>query len=165
MKNVMVKMSFIAGLFLLVFATSCGNKAQTAGYYDYEVQPLDQGAFGTILVKSFGEGRRPAEAIEVAKKNAVHAVIFKGIPGSNLRRPLVTNPNAETQFRDYFDAFFADDGKFQRFVTVSSDGSIDPKDRTRLNRNQYKIGVKMQVHHAELRRELEAANIVQPFGL
>jgi len=157
---------------LLVLFTSfslCGygqKKNNPAAFYDYEVECMGTGMDGTQLLKVWGYAKKPSEAVELAKKNAVHAVIFKGIltgkPGC-MMRPLVTDPGAEQQHRDYFNAFFKKGGKYLEFVSVSSDGSIDPKDRLKVG-SRYKIGVVVSVSHSALRKELEAAGVVKALG-
>ncbi len=142
------------------------KKKNVAAFYDYEVECMGTGMDGTQLLKVWGYSAKPSEAVELAKKNAVHAVMFKGIlngkPGC-MMRPLITEPGAEQQHQDYFTAFFKKGGKYLEFVSVSNDGSIDPKDRLKVG-NRYKIGVVVSVSHSALRKELEAAGIVKPLG-
>lgn len=142
------------------------RKKKTAEFYDYEVECLGTGRDGTQLIKVWGYGRNVTKAIEQAKKNAVHAVIFRGIaagkPGC-MKRPLATAPGTEQQHRQYFDSFFADGGKHLNFVSITSDGSIDPKDRLKVGR-QYKVGVVVNVMHTQLRKELEAAGVIKALG-
>ena len=140
-----------------------GRKNNVAAFYNYEVQCMGTGMDGTQLIKVWGYGEKPNDAIEQAKKNAVHAVIFKGITagaGGCMVRPLVTAPGAEQQFEDYFNAFFSERGNYLNFVNLSSDGSIDPRDRLKVGK-QFKVGVIVSVSHAQLRKELEAAGVLK----
>lgn len=162
-----VKISFII-IFLVIFSNyGYGQrKRNPAAYYNIEVECMGTGMDGTQLIKVWGYGKKPDDAIEQAKKNGVQAVMFKGItagrPGCMLR-PLITEPGAEQQYQDYFAAFFKDKGKYLNFVNVSNDGSIDPKDRLKAGK-QYKIGLLVSVSHTALRKELEAAGIIKPLG-
>jgi hypothetical protein len=45
----------------------------------------------------------------------------QGIPG---QRALTNNPNLEIEQETFFNSFFADGGKYMKFVTVSGDGSV-----------------------------------------
>ncbi|MFZ4797703.1 MAG: hypothetical protein ACOYMA_09430 [Bacteroidia bacterium] len=145
-----------------IIYTSCKSKKNTAAFYDYEVECMGGGTDGTQFIKVWGYGSNPDIAIEQAKKNAVHALIFKGIttgkPGC-MQKPLATQVGAEQQYKEYFDSFFSKEGKYLNFVSISNDGSINPNDRLKVG-NKYKIGVAVSVKHASLRKELEAAGIV-----
>ena len=154
-------------LFILAaFIFSCKTKQTQAPTYDYEVQCLGTGKQGTQLVKIWGYGKNPTEAIEQAKMNAVHAILFKGVatgsPGC-IQRPLVTNNQAEEQYKTYFTEFFAINGKYLKYVTLSTDGSIDPNDRLKVGK-KYKIGVAVTVNSDALRSELEDKGIIKKLG-
>ncbi|MFZ4583434.1 MAG: hypothetical protein ACOYM7_12355, partial [Paludibacter sp.] len=129
----------------------------------YEIEGVDIGAQGTYLVKVWSYSKRPSVATEQAKKNAVHGIIFKGfvgrtgVPG---QRPLTTNANVEQEKKEFFDNFFADGGKYMKFVTVSGDGSVAAEDRMKVGK-RYKIGVIVSVNVSELRKDLEAAGIIR----
>jgi hypothetical protein len=157
------KLSYISLLIgmVTVFAL-CTPKAipTTAVFYDYEVQFIRTGVEGTELFKVFAYGNNENECIERAKLDAVKALLFKGVPGSGLQRPMVTEVGAEEKYRDYFNTFFREGGKYLNYVAISNDGSIDDKDRFRVGK-RLKIGVIVSVQKANLRRELEAANIVK----
>lgn len=155
------------GCMLIFSLSSSGQKKNNpAAFYTYEVECMGTGMDGTQLIKVWGYGKKPNDAVENAKKTAVQAVMFKGIlsgkPGC-MMRPLVTEPGAEQQHQDYFNAFFKPKGKYLSFVSVSSDGSVDPKDRLRVGK-QYKVGVLVSVSHAALRKELESAGVIKPLS-
>ncbi len=152
-------------IFLILTSYGMLSLAQKNGNasYNFDIQCMGTGMDGTQLVKVWGFGKNPNVAIEQAKKNAVYAVIFKGIttgePGC-MNRPLLTASGSEQQFGDYFNAFFADGGKYLDYVNISSDGSIDPNDRIKVGR-QYNMGVIVSVSHTQLRKDLETAGIVK----
>lgn len=164
------RLTYLGTILLLMF--SLGISAQSrkekkmAGYLigNYEVECMGTGMDGTQLIKVWGYGKRPEDAAYQAKKNAVHAVIFKGISGGQpgcMMRPLVTKPGAEVQHADYFNTFFANGGHYLSFVSQTGDGTMD---RIKVDKKQYKVGVVVAVKHAELRRELEAAGIIPKLG-
>lgn len=147
------------------FAQSKKEK-KMAGYVisNYEVECMGTGMDGTQLVKVWGYGKKPEDASYQAKKNAVHAVVFKGIYGGKpgcMNRPLVSKPGAEVQHADYFETFFSDGGHYLSFISQSGDGSMD---RIKVDKNQYKVGVIVSVKHTALRRELETAGIIPKLG-
>lgn len=142
------------------------NKSKAAGYVigNYEIECMGTGMDGTQLVKVWGFGRKPDDAIYQARKNAIHAILFKGInagrPGC-MTRPIVTQPGAEEMHRQYFNTFFTDGGRYLNFVSQANDGSVD---RIRIDKRNYKVGVVVSVRHSALRDELESAGIIKKLG-
>lgn len=150
-------------LMIVLSFTSCKSQKgtpSTAVFYDYEVQFIRTGVEGTELFKVFSYGHNEKECIGAAKSNAIKAILFKGVPGSGLIRPMVTEVGAEQKHRDYFEEFFRTGGKYLNYVALSGDGSIDDRDRLRVG-NRLKIGIVVSVQKANLRKELEAAGIIR----
>lgn len=130
----------------------------------YEIECSGIGSDGTYLVKVWSYSKKPEVAILQAKKNAVHGIIFKGFGGGprecTSQKPLANNPNVEDEKADFFEKFFADGGDFMKYVTQSSDGSIDSRDRLKIGK-EYKIGIILSVQKDKLRQDLEAAGIIR----
>lgn len=130
----------------------------------YEIECAGIGADGTYLIKVWSYSKKGTVAITQAKKNAVHGIIFKGfaggVQGCNSQRPLVSNPNIESEKVDFFQPFFEDGGKYMKFVSASSDGNVDASDRMKVGK-EYKIGVVVSVMKDALRKDLEAAGIIR----
>ena len=167
--------------FIVLFAASCTPVKLSN---NYETQAMGQGKQGTILMKVFSYGETVEEATERAKMDAVHAIIFKGVPGSNVNKPLLSDPSLEQSKNAYFLDFFGvdnwldrsntrsnrkmrygkDTAPYRSFVMVSSDGSIGTGDRLKVP-GGYKVGVVVSVMHAQLRRKLEQDGLARKFGL
>lgn len=129
----------------------------------YEIEPVSVGSQGTYLIKVWSYSKRPVVAIEQAKKNAVHGIIFKGFMGKQGvpgQRALSSNPNLEMEQEIFFKNFFAEGGKYMKFVNVTNDGAIAAEDRLKMGR-EYKIGVIVSVNVAGLRKDLEEAGILR----
>lgn len=133
--------------------------------WNYEIECAGTGVEGTYLIKVWSYSKKPKVAIEQAKKNAVHGVIFKGFSGGaegcSSQKPLARNPNLENEYQKYFNDFFADGGKYMKFVTLSTDGSVGAGDRLKVSKRLYKIGVIVQVQKDLLRKDLETAGIIR----
>jgi hypothetical protein len=86
-------------LFNLVAIFSCRPAKladpRTSTSYDYEVVFIRTGVAGTELFKVFSYGRNERECIEASKLNAIKAILFKGIPGSGMQRPMISENGAE----------------------------------------------------------------------
>jgi hypothetical protein len=132
----------------------------------YEIEAVQTGTQGTYLIKVWSYSKKPDVAIEQAKKNAVHGVIFKGFTGTSTvsgQRPLTDNVNLEEEKADFFKPFFADGGKYMKFVSSSNDGAVGAEDRMKVGK-EYKVGVIVSVNVTALRKDLEAAGIIKSLG-
>lgn len=131
----------------------------------YEIECTGTGRDGTYLIKVWSYSKKPNVAIEQSKKNAIHGIIFKGVPtgdrGCFAQPPLAQSSNLEEEKQNYFYDFFAEGGKYQKFVTLSTDGAINAEDRFKLGKGQYKIGIIVSVNKDLLRKELEDAGILK----
>jgi len=165
----MKKQLLLLALLILSTATFAQTRKEKKADKDtkewrYEIECSGIGSDGTYLVKVWSYSKKPEVAILQAKKNAVHGVIFKGFGGGprecTSQKPLATNPNIEDEKADYFDKFFEDGGQYMKYVTESSDGSIDSRDRLKIGK-EYKIGVILSIQKDKLRQDLEAAGIVR----
>ncbi len=154
-------------LFLIVccLAAACKTKKMPPAInYDYEVESINQtGVEGTVIFKVWSYANTNDGAIGMAKYNAVHAVLFKGIPGTNFSTPMVTDPAAKSKNKTYFDEFFKENGQYLSYATLSNDGSIGLGDRLQVGK-LYKVGVIVQVNYSLLRKELENKSIIRKFG-
>ncbi|MDR1455748.1 MAG: hypothetical protein LBJ01_08865 [Tannerella sp.] len=155
---------------LMLVSFSCRTAQKAADSYTrqwhYEINPVSVGTQGSYLIKVWSYSQKPDVAVEQAKKNAVHGIIFRGFTGMNGvmgKPPLTNSPNLEEEKRDFFDPFFADGGKYLKFVTLTNDGSIAAKDRLKVGKD-YKIGVIVSVNVDLLRRDLEEAGIIRRLG-
>ncbi|MDR1610166.1 MAG: hypothetical protein LBS08_01480 [Candidatus Symbiothrix sp.] len=135
--------------------------------FRYEIEATDVGSQGTYQLKVWTYSKDANTAIEQAKKNAVHGVIFKGYAGKAGviagQRPLVSNPALETEREDYFKPFFTTGGRYQQFVGLANNGAIASGDRIKIGK-EYKIGVVVSVNVAALRKDLETAGIIKKLG-
>lgn len=152
-----MKLISILVVFLLASSLSYGQNYRD---FNYEVQFLRTGLQGTELFKVFAYGRNEKQCIENAKMDAVKAILFKGVPGSGLQKPLVTELSEMNEHKDYFKAFFREGGPYLNYVSISNDGSINENDRFKVG-SKLKIGVIVSVSKANLRNELESAGIIK----
>lgn len=155
---------FLLGAFSLNTMAQASKKAEKdTKEWRYEVQAVKTGSQGTYLVKVWSYSKKPKIAIEQAKKNAVHGIIFRGVAANGQvtsQNALSSNPNLEVEKEEFFNEFFADGGKYMKFVNVTGDGSIAAEDKLKVGK-EYKIGVVVSVNIAGLRKDLEDAGIIK----
>lgn len=155
--------SFLIIFFVFICYGFNSQKNQSGAYYTYEVSCLGTEMDGSITVESYGMGRNYSDASEQAKKNAVQAVIFKGIKigvGDCNRSPLLLTANAEQKYEDYFAVFFADNGPYLDFVSVKDEKVVNKAKRNSKKSNQMQQRmVVVRVKRLALKKKLELDNI------
>ena len=131
--------------------------------YDLECEGIAKQ--GSKLVKVWSYSKNPKHAISRGMKNAVHGIIFKGFAGGGQgctsQKPLVKSADTEENYKEFFDAFFADGGEYLKYVSAATDGSIAPGDRLKVSRREYKIGVIVNIQFNQLRKRLESEDIIR----
>ena len=143
-------------IILTLLALLCyGVQAKDKNEFKYEVVSAGVGSEGSELIKVFSYAKNQKKAIEIGKANAVHAVLFKGIPGMVKMQEKANNEK-------FFDNFFKT-GQYLQFVTVSNDGTIDPEDMLRVG-GEYKIGIIYSVSKDNLRKYLIDNGIIKSLG-
>jgi len=153
----------LLGLTSLVSAQARKKADKDTKNWRYELEAAGVGTQGSYLVKVWSYSKNPKVAIEQAKKNAVHGVVFKGFtgkPGVPGQKALASSPNVEQEKQEFFDDFFADNGKYMKYVSESGDGSIAAEDRLKAGK-EYKIGIVVSVNVDALRKDLEAAGVIK----
>lgn len=131
----------------------------------YEIEAVEGAVPGACRVKVWTYAKKADKAIAQAPKNAVHGIIFKGyaanpdarVPG---RRAMVTDYAVEQEFADYFKEFFADGGRYMRFVSLVNNGAPMAGDVIKVGK-EYKMGIIVMVKTDELRKELESAGVLK----
>lgn len=153
--------------FSLTVDAQAGKKADNdTEEWRYDIECVSTGASGSYLIKVWSYSKKSTVAINQAKKNAVHGIIFKGFTGTGAgctQKPLAGSPALEQEKAEFFKDFFADGGKYMKFVSEASEGDIAPGDIVKVGK-EYKIGVVVSVYKDQLRKDLEAAGIIKGLG-
>jgi hypothetical protein len=151
--------AFTACLFcLLIFEANAQKTNHDYSILNFEVQFMRTGNEGTTLFKVISIGRNSEQAINNAKADAIKAVLFKGIPNSDLSKPLIST---QEMFNNHF--FFSDffeKEKYLDYIHLLNDGEIAGEDRIKVN-GKYKIGLIVSVQKARLRTFLENERIIK----
>ncbi len=161
----MKRILFISFLLILMGAVSVPVEAKKKkDEFRYEIVPVGVGTQGTALIKVYSYAKKEKDAIELAKKNAVHGVLFKGVVGGAgvNKQPAIVSPSEYENNREFFEVFF-ENGTYERYVSLSSDGSVSAKDRLKVGK-EYKIGIIVSVNKEDLRKYLESEGIIKKFG-
>ena len=133
--------------------------------WQYESECFESGGAGSsylIQVTSYvGDVRL---ALNQAKKNAIHAVLFKGVAGNDIgctaKEPLIKNGVYNDNF-EYLEDFFYNTRQYNQFATLPS-GSAESTEK--LKRKMYKATYAISVNVDDLRKKLEYDKIIEPMG-
>lgn len=142
------------GFALLIVSCSSSSVLQ-----EYEVECFSTGRPGEVSLKVWSFVSNPKDAESESSRNAVHAVLFRGVKGTDctgLESPLCTGCTPEsTYFQDFFKT-----KKYLEYVVVSNAGAIRAEDRFK-TATGYKIGMAVVVDIKRLRQRLEADGLVR----
>ena len=148
---------------LTVFFTNC-NLYNVSANYNYKTECFGTELDGSQTVKAWGTGRNRFDAVEQAKKNAVNDVIFKGInEGVQACQmgPLIIEVQAREKHEDYFNAFFADGGKYSEFVSLKDERILQKIDRDWVkSREGVTNGIMLRIQRADLKKQLIKDKII-----
>lgn len=157
----------ILSVLVAIFAANtafAGKKAKAdkeTVQWRYEMETVGENRTTGHVLKIWSYSKKPVIAEEQSKKNAVHAVIFKGVPANDAKRlhgikALVQDPQAEEANKAFFDDFFKDGGDYMRFVVLSNSGMADIIKYGK----EYKVGLTVTVNTPALRKYLEQKGII-----
>lgn len=155
-----ISLFLIFSAFSLLLA-SCGSasklsKADTP--WTYEIESVGVGADGTYAIRVWSYYKNAKMPLEVAKRNAVHAVIFKGVPAGNgaaSQPPMVTGQLSASDTA-FFDNFFIAD--YQNYINSVANSSLRI---IKLRAREYKIGYVVSVAKDNLRKYLEDQGVIK----
>ena len=106
-------------------------------------------------------------ALEQAKKSAVHAVLFKGLPANNdgcAAKVALVNASSESENSEYFKNFFFNNSSYSQFATSPTGVptktiSLDKKGK------QLRVDYIISVNVESLRKKLEGDKIIKSLAV
>lgn len=111
---------------------------------------------GSQTIRAYGSGPSKRDAIEQAQKNAVQAVLFKGIldgqQGCDVR-PLLNEPNAAESYEEFFNRFFSHRGEYREYIEVVSSQRFSDNKKAK-NGKFVTYAVTVRVYRNELKQLL-----------
>jgi len=151
-------------LFLIVVLTSMivpiSFVKEKADDNSYEIEMAEVGEPGTLVVKVWCYNKKPQISDDVAKKNAIKGVLFKGVSDSGRikgRKALVED--GYENHKDYFDDFFRE-GKYANYSRVAMNSYVDQNSLIKVGK-RYKIGKIVVISFNDLRKQLETDKVIK----
>ena len=133
---------------------------------NYEATVIAVGTTGTKYFRVSGYGKKAEGAIFQARMNAVHACIFKGVPGTPQAEAvpaLYDAPQPKPEDEAFFDEFFAPDGMYFSFI-ANKTAKPDSKDVLDMGRGYYRVTLKVQVNYDALKQYLIDQGKIKAFA-
>ena len=147
---------FLIFFVLLVnYSPLLGQSPQTA-----EVTYAGTAEPGTVLVRVVGYGNRESLAMEEAQVKAFQTLLFRGIPGSDQKQPLVEN---ESSSRQEHEAFYEEFFQKQRYKSFLMQSTPNASLKKKAGRKQMVVTIKINLE--ALRRDMEQHQVIRKFGL
>lgn len=163
MRRILIAIAIILSTVLVCSAQGKDRRKSFKSWENYEVTTEKVGTDGTKFIKVWGFGKNVDKAVMSAKRNAVHACIFRGLPGcstANATPAIMRNPNGYADHQEYFDEFFEAGGAYLAYVNQTTDGVPSGQDRRKV-KGGYKVAIYAQVMYDNLKAKLEADGLVK----
>ncbi len=144
---------------LITVLAACGTQ-KTQAYYDYESKVIGTELDGSYTIRAWGRARNAMDADAQARRTAVYDVIFNQIQiasgtaptTSGMLKPLLMEVNAKTKYEDYFNAFFADGGEFEKYCSMKDKRLFSTKYQKTDAQTQAQVTVR--VYRSKLKAKL-----------
>jgi len=150
MKNIKFTLVIISFLALLSF-----NKSSTT----YQTECVSLETDGYITFKIWDTKKGSNYKPEQARKDAVNAILYSGIAGSNgctTFTPILNKTDEQEKFKNIEKSFFSKNGKWSMYTRSSATETTLPKSLGLKNWKVYQVSVSKN----ELRKYLEEQKII-----
>lgn len=157
-----MRMKFFNYLFAFLAVVFVSTSNCIAQDWRYEILCAGTGVQGTYLVEVTSYGKTVDAALAQMKKDAVHGVLFRGLTGECVQKPLAGSAEVENENKDFFDNFFGTSGDYAKYVVEEKNMNIIAK---KVSKREYKVTKVLSVKKDLLRRDLEKAGVIKALGL
>ena len=115
----------------------------------------------TITLRCSGVGTTKVKAIENAELYAIETILFRGVPNTQQKVPLVNidEKTAKSQNAKYFSELL-DEERYKTFIL----SSVTTSELSHKKGNKKTITVDVKVNVRALRTDLERADVIRKFG-
>ena len=158
--------SIVASILVTLAVAGCKTPTEIDRSYagmTFDIECMGTDLDGSQTLRSWGTGKNKSQAMETAKKNAVRAVLFKGIhsgSGDCNKKPIILEVNAEEKYESYFNKFFADGGAYKNYTSMT-----DEKSTSRIKSANNSIetwGIVVRIDRSGLKQRMINDGIIKP---
>ncbi len=136
---------------------ACSKKTSPSATVNYL-----SGDDGTVSMRCIGIGKSAEEAKIQAEINCFHVILFRGLPGSVQKIPMIGTDESliMKEYEDYFDSFFKEK-RYRSFLM----SSVPATPSVRLKKKNTSLTLDTKINLVSLRRDLESHGVIRKFGL
>lgn len=111
-----------------------------------------------VIFKVYSYGKKALLTADACKRNAVHGILFKGLPATNQegRVPALMGTTSYDAQKEYFDKFFRGTD-YMQFIQETNKGFHE---EVKISSKEYKVGITVKVNIDDLRKHLEADGVL-----
>ena len=111
-----------------------------------------------VIFKVYSYGKKALLTAENGKRNAIHGILFKGLPATNSqgRIPAMMGTTSYDAQKEYFDQFFGRN-EFLQYIQETNKGFHE---EIKISSKEYKVGITVKVNLNDLRKRLEADGVL-----
>ncbi len=139
--------------------SAMSRKKESVRVENFELETIGVGLQGTKVFKIKSYGSSKDKALKQAKRDAVYACIFRGLPpGKDAEStPAICCDDDYNQHRAFFDSFFEENGNYLRYINQV--GMPSGSDMLKVSKG-YRVALTVQAMYDDLRKYLEQKGIV-----
>lgn len=149
-------MNKIILLFFSLIMLSLPTYAQKQFAFQVECVSVENSGSVTIKIWNTKKGKRYSQ--QQARKNAVHAILYSGVPGNNgcvTQKPLLSTPKSIEEFKKIENDFFSKNGLWSKYTREAFLSTTIPQQIGNKKWKVYQVSVSKDL----LRKYLEEQKI------
>lgn len=157
MKNILIYCAIT-----LIFASCTGSSktpSSTYNMFNYDSTCDFVGKEGTQAIVISSVQKDELEALRLARIQAVHAVLYKGLNSDQCKVPALVDRSVYAENQAYFDNFFSN-GEYLKYIVSASDSPVE----FFYVGKSVKVFSDVSVNRNSLRKQLEKDNILKSLG-
>lgn len=128
--------------------------------FAYQVECISVESSGSVSVKIWNTKKGKKYSQLQARKDAVHAILFSGVPGSNgcvTQKPILSTPESIETFIKIENDFFSKNGEWSKFTREASISTTLPQQIGHKKWKVYQVSISKDL----LRKYLEEHKIIK----
>jgi hypothetical protein len=141
-------------VFLALFFSQCA----TIENYPSEIKLINKPDASRCVISGNGYSKSTDEAVSEAEKNIFNVILFQGIAGTDLERPMIEN---SAEIKNAHDSYFKnllDNKGYKKFITERSNTSSN------IVKGGFQAQTTLTINLIALRKDLEDNGIIRKFG-
>jgi hypothetical protein len=128
--------------------------------FAYQVECISVENSGSVSVKIWNTKKGKKYSQLQARKDAVHAILFSGVPGNNgciTQKPILSTPESIEAFKKIENDFFSKNGEWSKFTREASISTTLPQQIEDKKWKVYQVSISKDL----LRKYLEEQKIIK----